>query len=478
MLTLRKVGSASIPHYNQISSPSEEAALVSKDGYKKVSSLTLYIPMNIDIDRILEENPPDFNYERDCFVYIIHLIHYIPSRKRDSIDENNGFTHVNRKKLQGRVHEYKRYIEYLKRVGIVDEDRHYIPSKKSMGLKITERYNSAIIPVSITKWTLIKNILYLNNQFNVKLTEDLEYLKLWFNDKIEVDFLGGLSDLRTIQELELDNPEIKHEALKFNSRLLPFLKLYRKDYNFHVDNTGFRLHTNITQTKSELRKYIKYDGKTLCAIDIVNSQPFLSIALLDNEVFLYNNLLDKITNPIHISNPDFPIMVVEKIKSIKNKSDVILFKELVSSGQFYENFAKLLVENEIIENDTESNLRETAKDITFCTIYSPNTFVGFKESVKLFKQQFPNVFEIFKIIKKGHGNHPAFAICLQRLEAELVLHKICKEISIDRPDIFIATLHDSIITTEDHVSYVRSVMYRVLKKNIGIAPKFKVERWE
>ena len=53
--------------------------------------MTLYVPRNIDIDRLLIENPPDFNYERDYFVYILHLITSIPAGKRDIIDANNGF---------------------------------------------------------------------------------------------------------------------------------------------------------------------------------------------------------------------------------------------------------------------------------------------------------------------------------------------------------------------------------------------------
>ena len=156
----------------------------------------------------------------------------------------------------------------------------------------------------------------------------------------------------------------------------------------------------------------------------------------------------------------------------------MIFKESVSSGRFYETFGRLLVENELTENAPENILRAKAKEITFSSIYSPNTSISYNEPMKLFKSQFPSVFEIFKIIKQGNNNHPAFSICLQRLEAELVLHKICKKISEDRPNVVIFSLHDSIITTEENVEYVKSVMYNVLKDNIGIAPNFKVERWE
>lgn len=472
------VESVSNLHSNQVDSPSQDTGLVSKDGYKIISSLTLYVPRNIDIDRLLFENPPDFNYDRDYFVYILHLITSIPAGKRDIIDANHGFIPINRKFLQNRIHGYKKYIDYLSRAGVIVEHRQYIPSKFSMGLKFSEVCSSRVAPVTITKWTLIKNIVYLNRYYNEDLTEDLSYLKSWFDIKLEIDFDNGVRFLNELSQQENDSGNTENLLLRYNCRLLPFLKLKNGEYPFYVDNTGFRLHTNLTQMLSGLRKFIKHDGKILCAIDISNSQPFLAISLLDDEIFIRNNLSDKIINPKLISNINYPIMLVEKIRRIKNAPDVILYKRYVSSGRFYENFGRILVENGLIENASDSILRAKAKEITFSSIYSPNTSIGYNESIKLFKRQFPNVFEIFKTIKQGQNNHRAFSICLQRLEAELVLHKICKRISEERPDVVIFSIHDSIITTEDNVEYVKSVMYNVLEENIGASPTFKVERWE
>lgn len=478
------VESVSNLHPNQFNSPSQDTGLVSKDGYEIISSLKLYIPRNIDIDRLLEENPPNFNYHRDSFVYILSLITSIYTSNRDKIELNNGYTPINKKLLQRRIHEYRKYIEYLKHYGIIEENRQYIPSKTSMGLKLSSFYTSAspnrcsLVPIVITKWTLIKSILYLNTKDNIQLTDDLDYLRKWFDDKLEVDFESGVAYLNELSRQETNEGKTENLALRYNSRLLPFLKLKNNDNSFYVDSTGFRLHTNLTQMMGKLRKFIKYDGKRLCAIDIVNSQPYLSIALLDNEIFSRNNICNKIINPSLIELPNYPIMLVEKIKIVKDAPDVLLFKETVSSGRFYESFGELLVENNLVENVHENELRNLAKEITFSSIYSPNTSIAYNKPMQLFKRLFPNVFKIFKLIKKGNGNHPAFAICLQRLEAELVLHKVCKRISEEKPEIPIFTLHDSVITTEENVEYVKEIMHNILKDNIGIAPMLKVERWE
>lgn len=477
MNNVSKVGSTSLSHYNQKSSPSVEVALDNISGYKKIKSHTLYIPDSIDLDRILKQHPPEFKYYKDNFVYILSLIISIPAKKKELIDNNGGFTPINKSILQIRIRDYRKYIEYLKGRGIVTESSFYIPGKVSKGLRFTKPYNSKITPVKITKWTLIKSIVYKKWKYNKLTTEELFYLKGWFNEEIEVDFNKGFIYLSNEYIKDVNNLEIKHPMLRFNSRLLALQKLYRKEYNFHVDSTGNRLHTELTQLKSELRNCIKYNGKTLCNIDIVNSQPFLSLALLDKEIFCNSNISNYIINPLLKKSPSFPNMLVKKIVSIENEQDVLLYKELVSTGTFYERFSKILLESNLIPNGTPQEIRNKTKEIAFSAIYSPNTHIGCNKAIQVFQKCFPNVYNIFKLIKKGAGNHATLPIALQRLESDLVLKKACKIISIERPDVPMFTIHDSITTTEENNEYVASVLAKVLKDNIGVVPKLKEELW-
>lgn len=478
MVNFCKVEAASNLHYKEKSSPNQDAGLVYKNGYVFLSSLTLYVPESIDIDKILLDYPPSFNHHRDEFVYIIHLVISIPARKRDMLDKNDGYTSINRKILQKRIHGYKKYIEYLKQQGILIERNVYSPGNYSMGLKISERYDSKLKPVEITKWTLIKSIKYLHQTFNIEKTEELNYLKKWFNSSLEIDLENGLIFLDELYNEEISNSDVTNELLRYNCRVLPLQKLSKGDYAFYVDNTGYRLHTNFTQLMSPLRKFIKYEGKTLCAIDIKNSQLYLSIGLLNSKIFIDNSIDKLITNPKLLSDNSYPIMVVKKIEKIENEPDVLKFKEYVQKGVFYEYFGSVLVENGFVENLPEFELRKKAKEIVFSSIYSPNFCIGSKESIKIFKELFPNVYEIFSLIKKGRNNHPALSICLQRFEANLVLNTACKIISIIKPDVVIYTLHDSIITTDDNVDFVKRVLKKVLKNSIGVSPPLKIERWE
>src|SRR5690606_33147922 len=82
-----KVRSVSFPHYNRVNSPSQDAGLVLKGGYPVIDKLTLFIPENLDLDRILEEFPPAFKFKKDKFIYILDLIYSIPARKKKMVED-------------------------------------------------------------------------------------------------------------------------------------------------------------------------------------------------------------------------------------------------------------------------------------------------------------------------------------------------------------------------------------------------------
>lgn len=476
------VSTASNTHSNLVNSPSVEVAFDNiklKGGYPFIPKDFLYIPNNLDIDEILQNNPPEFNYCRDRFVFILDLIYSLPSRKKKTIENYTGFTPISKTILGGIIKNYRAYINYLKSQNIVEED-NYIVGEKSQGLRFVERYRTTIGPVEITNWALIKNYTYLRKNIDNQSIEELSFLKNWFNDKLSVDIIGATDYLIEEYRKDLQNPNVKFPELSLNSRLYPIQKLFRLNQPlFFVDKTAGRLHTYLTQLKSELRKFIKFNGKTLCNVDIVNSQPFLLQSLLSKETYIRNNMVERVatTNPMMESDSTILIMLGVLIDTVSHEDDVILFKEIVSSGRFYEEFGKILIENgEIDETTNLYDLREMVKEVTFSTIFSKNSSIKYVNSIKIFQRVFPNVYEVIKYVKESH--HPTLAVVLQNLEADLILHKTCKIIAEERPDVLTYTLHDSIITTEDNVDYVEKIMSKVLKKNIGVAPSLKVERWE
>lgn len=459
---------------NRFSSPEQkEVQLALRGGYPQIEFIELYIPENLNIDLIMLEHPPSRKIKRDKLLYILHLIYFLPSRKKKDYELSNGYTNINKSILGKTIKNYREYIGYLKSVGIIEESRQYVVGLESRGLRFTERYRKPIVPVKITDWTLIKNLFYLRNtHYNSDKTKELRFLEKWF-DGVEVDFEGAMQYLKEEYDKDVRSGDVLFPDIRLNARIFPIQQLHRKNKLFFADNTAGRLHTYLTQLKSELRKYVKYKGKVLFSIDLCNSQPYLLQSLLDKDLFIQNEMEKRIAGASSLNRNLNVLGIIEKLS---HKDDVKKFREIVSNGNFYEEFAAILLENGDLQDVSEDDMRDIVKEITFSTIFSKNNAIRYNDAIRLFKKNFPNVYEIISEIKRNY--HPTLAVILQNLEADLFLNKCCKIISENRPDIPLFTLHDSIITTEENIEYVESIILQVLTESIGVKPKLKIERWE
>ena len=452
----------------------------------KSGTLTLYIPSNFDIDKLVKDNPPTFKYHRDKFIYLAQLINDLPSRKKTDkvlVDYVPFYS----KLIQRRVRDYRKHLDYLVEQGVFEENKQYIVGKKSRSFRFSESFDTIIKPTVITKPTLIKSILKfidldddVCSLYQTAEKDELYYLTKWFNGKLTVDMNGAKKYLEGLRQQELDQFLFKYDAMRrFNSRYIVLLKIERGEFAHTIDKTARRLHTVLTQLKSELRQFIQYNGKPLIAIDITNSQPYLSTILFNYEKFRENNISSLITlynntyNTTDIFNSQL-YYVSKNVKNAKDSASVNKYIEMVKSGRLYEEFGKILVERNLLTDSLL--LRKEAKTIIFSSIFSPNQAIAYNEEMKIFKEVFPDVYEIYRGVKQNE--HRTLACLLQNLEAKLVLENACKFITEEHPEIPLFTLHDSIITTEGNEEYVYNVLYEVLLKAIGIPPTLKYERWE
>lgn len=496
MYTQNEIQLANFPlnQQQEISFNAGTAKSLNEEKNKKSKRLPLYNPENIDLDKLLSENPPDFKYHKDYFVYIMSLIVSLPSKLKDfDIEKAHGFIPINKQILQKRIHEYRRYLDYLIYHGIIEEDRQYFVGQKSRGLRFTDNFQTKIKRVYIEqKKTLIKSIENIRKEKGCKdfcnniislPHYDLHYLQKWWNDQLRIDFIKAKQYLEEELHLDMVNPDIKFPIVRYNSRILVVNKLHHLDYLFRLDETAGRLHTLLTQLKTELRQFVTYGGQVLTNIDIVNSQPFLSTILLDDEKILSKNILDKISlyKPKYGKGGSdiqstYSTMLVKFIQKNKNNADVKEYINYVVSGNFYEFFGEKLLESGFI---TESqNLRKEAKKIMFSSLFSPNEAIGYKNEMKIFRKLFPTVYHIFKLIKSGKGNHRTLACVLQNIEADVVLNNTCKAISEICPEMPLFTIHDSITTTEEYEEIGKEILKQKLTEYAGLEPKLDVKIWK
>jgi hypothetical protein len=104
---------------------------------------------------------------------------------------------------------------------------------------------------------------------------------------------------------------------------------------------------------------------------------------------LYNNSVDYKKSPIalHYDSQNIPPI------------DVDVYISQVTKGDFYEEFAKHLVEKELLSNYI-ADKRKEAKKITFTSFFSPNRLKQHVEEIKLFEEIYPNVYKNFAFVKK------------------------------------------------------------------------------
>ncbi|MFN5850155.1 MAG: hypothetical protein ACK43K_16825, partial [Chitinophagales bacterium] len=114
-------------------------------------------------------------------------------------------------------------------------------------------------------------------------------------------------------------------------------RIHKGDFQFTIDNNAGRLYTVLTQIKKELRQFIRYNGKKLVAVDIKNSQPYLSSVLFSEEHYNLNNC----EKAIQYYNPLYKIE--ENYSNFKNildkarkKEDIPKFLSIISKGKIYE----------------------------------------------------------------------------------------------------------------------------------------------
>ncbi|MFZ1731529.1 MAG: hypothetical protein WAV84_15485 [Bacteroidota bacterium] len=142
--------------------------------------------------------------------------------------------------------------------------------------------------------------------------------------------------------------------------------------------------------------------------------------------------------------------------------NIIEYIESNHQGQFYE----LLATRWDVS-------REEAKHSFMMILFGENKYKS--DCEKEFELHFPDVYKIIRE-EKVHG-HNKLAIALQSMESDLIIDHACVHLMEHHPNVPIYTLHDSILTIEEHVPIVQQVIYEQFQQVYGSAPYLKIEEW-
>ncbi len=445
---------------------------------------TAYLPENLNLETILNNNPPPFKYRIDKFQRIGSLLTEIPANNKELLSDS-GFVPINAQILQSSIHDYSRYLTYFIENTIMETDNQYIKGQKSKCFRFTDQFQTPITPVVIDNKRYIQTLNTLS-KYEIRMIKKYYYLFKWFNDDLNIDFPKAneyiWQQLKNNRALHIENA-----LLKFNSYFLNIDRFNKKNFYFIVDTSVSRLHTNIVVMKSELRNFISYGGKNLVSIDMSNSQPYLSTVLLNEtfwkkEIFAGNlniysalrkpHLLKQVLSEKSINNILSYIMLVRSAESIDNSGFEQYIHE-AANGTLYQYINRQF---EIISGHKIRD-KKKLKEIIFRVLYTDNRFIGQREAEpkRIFRAIFPEVYELFKLLKKTDST--LLPRLLQTIESKMMLDVIAKRIAKEKPNMPLFTVHDSIVCPVGNENYCAKVIKEEMKKAIGIEPSLKFEYW-
>lgn len=377
----------------------------------------IYIPSNLDLPNLLDQEYRN-NKDLDRLHYILHLIY------EQRILYKNPQEYIPLKAIYLRniiIRNYNDYIKVLIDKGIIECDGHYVKNEKSLGYRLCEPYAK----VRHKEINMRTNCVQKNvDRWQIKRlpATDIHIYLYGLLRQVDINYDEALSYVDSL------------EADEYNSAKISIDKFKNKDFFLYSDDYG-RVHTNVTNLKSTLRKYLIYDKQKLVNVDIVNSQPLLLIPTL----FPTSSI--RCTFSIYFENIEM---------------DLFHYKSLVEKGKLYDY---------LMEKAGEKD-RSAFKEKFF-----RETFFG-KKTSKLFCRLFPTVAE--QLLKVKEKDYRRLAWMMQRTESKLMISNICRRVMEEHRDAFMATIHDSILTTEENVSKIRRIMSEEFAK-IGLSPTIRIE---
>jgi hypothetical protein len=231
------------------------------------------IPNHINIPEILKNNPPrksDKHWEV-CLKYIITIIINLSTENKEYVSED-GYVPLSTVILRRVMHNrYRDCLDYLIEVGIIElKSNGYMPGK------LCKRYR-LVNPVMDNEYALEEiRDEWLLNRINVSYNKDEapKYLTKWFVDDLTIN--ADLARQFVCENFQEDKRFLYHLCIS---------KLESGDLTILRDETGRRVHNNLSMMKKELREHLSYDGNPLIGLDMKTTQPFFIASVILNPGF-------------------------------------------------------------------------------------------------------------------------------------------------------------------------------------------------
>ncbi len=411
----------------------------------------------IDKMKMIEQHPPPIpGFTISRMEYLIHLI---LSHKQKH--HPGSYSLLNSEYLRNVVPHSGKYLNYLKDEGIIEWINHFA-GRNSRLYRLKEEGKTEYR--TLTDKKLIYRIE--KNRIAILRRNSKKYPVLnSFIHRVKINKEAALNAVENeYRKRSLIDPEKAERRRTFS--LAEIEKIHQGQIFIKCNSTNGRLDSNFTRLPGEMIPHLTIDGKHLKEVDISCSQPFFAASLF-NPTPEIKKIIAGYLGQSYI--------MLSKSLQLTHYKDVKLYTSLVTSGKFYQ-----YMMNKFKENDISFIDRKDLKEQLFIVFFGRNGAERYSKAARLFSKCFPNVWQLFKTIKKE--DYRKLAILLQKIESFVILQRVAPRIVQDLPGVPFITKHDSILPSDilivREAGKVKKIMAEVIKEVTGYCPKIRIKNHE
>lgn len=388
----------------------------------------LYLPEGIDLSCV----PKRQRHNAEWFIHSLYTRRTTRKLARDAFVTMHS-------RILDRImgHTYAKLINAMVNCDLVEKDHYIIRGKKSQGYRLTLPYRHQVHRLGqLANKPLCTKLDRHKADRRALWSPVHHYLFSWLN---KVELWGNLK--------------------RYKAQTLPIARIQDKDFFCKVDKYG-RVHSNVTNLKRTLRQYLHLEGHNLCELDIRNSQPLLLCILmrqlystgnLDHINSYYNHTQETTHHILPLCSPFSDERTLPR--------DVLAYQSLCESGNLYESLMDVA---EVKRRKRKRFKKRIISRVFYCRNNRQENPLS-----TIFASMFPSVMDCIRALKKDDYRH--LSHLLQRVESDLIVHRVCGRLLYEYDALPVLTVHDSLLTPTQHLDTVISVLMEESHK-LGIHP--------
>ena len=424
---------------------------------------TILYPQNFNVDELLSKYELSRTRRKNLEIRIIKIVSVLyPTNYNLHRFKAGGFTHLGSKFKKRILNNEYEFVHKLLTEGkdpIIKIKKNYKVGGYSKLHRLNEKYRNG----SMAKFNLKPP-----NQQKVKTNEsilDIQFKtnKLSIHPNVK-EFLCNLyhsvlTNLKKDKEITLLKNYIGR-----NLNIIEDINEGKFYNNRSYSNNRFN--SSITSLNKFVRPFLLVNNKTLVSVDIKSSQPYILASVLDINFYKEEN---KNKYNYYSIKPVggsilFPRFLEGKEKGIEQYQNI----------SFEDDFYSIVLRNELGREPTTIE-RNRLKHKTMQFLFYNNPKAKQKSELKYLVKQFPKINDFIVSCLNSVGVK-RFSYLLQRAESFLVLDTVCVEFNNKYKSAPFFTIHDAVLTTEEHYKELHRIMFEQLKLMTGINPGLKIEK--